>query len=376
MAEPLKNQFGEEIIDRIAAMVSPQAPRLDWESFRRRARKGYVELEMMDRARQIASELARVLPKRFPIAADLLVRSFGPAHESEQNSGMEGFLYLPFGLYIATHGLDDFDAGMRANYELTKRFTAEFSLRPFLEKQPKRALEYLACWVDDPNVHVRRLVSEGTRPRLPWAGRLRTFDDCPDAMIGLLTRLRDDPHEYVRRSVANHLNDIGKSHPDLLVDVCARWMAAASEPRRKLVRHALRFLVKQGHEGAIRVLGFDRRHADAVEIGRVSITPRRASIGESIEVRFQLCNKASSGCRLVVDLKVHYVKADSTHSPKVFKLGQVELAAGGAIELRHKLSLRQMTTRTHYPGRHLLEAMVNGRPIALGGFTVRPPAGE
>lgn len=371
MAEPLKNQFGEQVIDRIAAMVSPQAPQLDWDGFKRRARKGYLERELMDRARQIANELAQTLPQSFPLAADLLVRSFGPAHESEQNSGMEGFLYLPFGLYIATHGLDDFDAGMRANYELTKRFTAEFSLRPFLEKDPRRSLEFLSRWIDDPNVHVRRLVSEGTRPRLPWAGRLRVFDDCPDVMIDLLSKLRDDPHEYVRRSVANHLNDIGKSHPDLLVDVCARWMSDATEPRRKLVRHALRSLVKQGHEGAIRVLGFDRRHAEMIEVGRVWITPKHVSIGESVDVRFQLCNKGDSACSVIVDLKVHYMKSDGAHAPKVFKLEHCEIAAGGAIEFRHKLSLRQMTTRVHYPGKHLLEVLVNGRALALGGFIVR-----
>lgn len=371
MTEPLKNRFGVEVIDRIAAMVSPQAPQLDWDEFKRRARTGYLELELMDRARQIARSLSLTLPTSFPVAADLLIRSFGPAHEVEQHGGLDGFVYLPFGLFIASQGLDSFDHGMRANYELTKRFTAEFSVRPYIERDPARALDYLRQWAVDPNVHVRRLVSEGTRPRLPWAGRLRVFDEQPQVMLALLERLRDDREEYVRRSVANHLNDMGKTHPQLLVDVARQWLIDATEARRRLLRHALRSLVKQGNEQAIALLGFDARHAHSIDVGRVQVLPRRAVIGGSIALRFELRNAATSPCALLVDLRVHYVKADGSSSPKVFKLAAVTLEAGAVAELRHTLSLRQMTTRTHYPGRHRLELLVNGRELPLADFFLK-----
>jgi 3-methyladenine DNA glycosylase AlkC len=147
---------------------------------------------------------------------------------------------------------------MRAQYELTKRFTAEFSIRAFLEADPVATLERLEEWATDPNVHVRRLVSEGTRPRLPWAPRLPRFVEDPQPVLRLLEMLKDDPELYVRRSVANNLNDIAKDHPDLVVEVCARWSLQASPERRWLIRHGLRTLVKQGHEGALAVLGYGR----------------------------------------------------------------------------------------------------------------------
>ena len=258
MAEPLKNQFDEDVIDRIAQMFEPVAPELDWFSFRAAARKGYRELELLPRARHIADSLAQVLPKDFPTAVELMIASLGPAHEVEQNSGMAGFVYLPHCLYVAKYGLEHFDAGMKANYELTQRFSAEFSVRPFIEKNPAACLQLFNQWVDDPNVHVRRLVSEGTRPRLPWAGRLSSFADSPGTMIALLTRLRDDRHEYVRRSVANHLNDIGKDHPQVLIELCSQWMRDADLQRKRLIGHALRSLIKAGPARCAADHGFRR----------------------------------------------------------------------------------------------------------------------
>lgn len=370
MAEPLKNRFGVEVIDRIAAMLSATAPGLDWPAFTRAARLGFDELELMDRARHIARALAATLPTDFRQAAPLLVGAFGPAHHTEKHDGMDGFLYLPFSLYIAEHGLGYFDEGMRANHELTQRFTAEFSIRPFIERYPQRSLVLLEQWVDDPNVHVRRLVSEGTRPRLPWAGRLRVFDDQPDVMIRLLTRLRDDPHEYVRRSVANHLNDIGKACPDLLIETCAQWMVDAPEPRQRLIRHALRSLVKAGDTRAIRILGFDSQQSEWVTVKRVRVAPAKARIGGVVVIGFGLHNASDKAVGAIVDLRVHYVKADGSRAPKVFKLSAPQLPADGAVGLTHRLSLRQMTTRRHYPGRHLLELLVNGRTISLGSFVI------
>ncbi len=158
MAEPLKNQFGPEIIAQIARMFSRHAPNLDWRQFSCQARRGYDELELMPRARHIADFLAKVLPPHFPEAIELLIASLGPADRTEQNSGMEAFVYLPHCLYVARYGLERFDAARRADYELTQRLAAEFSVRPFIERYPQTALKLLEQWVEDPNVHVRRLV--------------------------------------------------------------------------------------------------------------------------------------------------------------------------------------------------------------------------
>ena len=136
---------------------------------------------------------------------------------------MDVFIYLPHVFFVAKFGVGHFEASMRAQYELTQRFTAEYSIRGFLERYPERTLARLREWAGDANAHVRRLVSEGTRPRLPWAPRLRAFQDDPQPVLELLELLKDDPELYVRRSVANNLNDIGKDNPTALIDTCRHW---------------------------------------------------------------------------------------------------------------------------------------------------------
>lgn len=221
-------------------------------------------------------------------------------------------------------------------------------------------------------MHVRRLVSEGTRPRLPWAPRLRAFQADPSPVLRLLELLRDDPERYVQRSVANNLNDISKDHPELAVATCLRWLEQPTEGRRWIVRHALRSLVKQGHLGALQALGAG--NAPEVRVDSVRLTPRRVRIGDTLRFELRLTSTARQSQALVVDTRVHFVKADGKTSPKVFKLKQLELAPNASIVLRGRLGLAQLTTRRHYPGRHTLELVVNGVVSPLGEFVLGPAA--
>ena len=282
---------------------------------------------------------------------------------------MGPFLYLPHVMFVARHGLDHFEESMRAQYELTQRFSAEFSIRAFLERHPQETLARLARWANDPNEHVRRLVSEGTRPRLPWAPRLRDFQRDPRPVIALLEKLKDDPSLYVRRSVANNLNDIGKDHPELLFETARAWMRDASPERRWVVSHALRSAVKRGEVGALEVLGYTGSAKLVVE--RFSVLPAVVRIGESVTVSIQMANRTRKTQSAIVDFRVHFVKANGRSSPKVFKLEAVELAPGGSIALTKKVSLAQLTTRRHYPGRHELDIVINGRAQTLGEFILR-----
>ena len=178
----------------------------------------------------------------------MLLRSLGPEHASDElvGAGMAPFFYLPHVLFVAEHGLDHFDVSMRAQYELTKRFSAESSIRPYIAKYPERTFAVLREWARDRNAHVRRLVSEGTRLRLPWAPRVAWLDANPERVLELLELLKDDAASLVRRSVANNLNDLGKVRPELLTRTCAAWLEDASPERRALVEHALRSAVKRG----------------------------------------------------------------------------------------------------------------------------------
>ena len=368
MAEPLKHHYGPDVPVRIGAMIVAVEPGFPVEAFLADALDGFEELELTHRARHIARALARHLSDGFERSVDILVRSLGPPIVADELTGIDSFLYLPHVFYVAEHGLEHWEASMRAQYELTKRFSAEYSIRAFVDHEPERTLARLREWTSDPSPHVRRLVSEGTRPRLPWAPRLQRFVVDPTPVLELLELLKDDPAPYVRRSVANNLNDIGKDHPDLLVATCRRWALGANDERRWVIRHALRSAVKRGDAGALAVLGFS--DPEAAELGSFELAPSRARIGDTVRVTFELRNASAESARFNADLRVHFVKANGRTSPKVFKVREVELAPLGSVTLSKKISLQQRTTRTHYPGDHAVDVIVNGVTTSTGSFRI------
>jgi 3-methyladenine DNA glycosylase AlkC len=370
LATTLKSFFGRETVERIAATIAAVHPAFPAAAFVADATRGLARLELLARGEHVAAALRRHLPEDYSKAVRILEASLGPELPGGEleGLGMAPFLYLPHVAFIRRWGLADFDASMRAQHALTRRFTAEWSIRPFLEAEPERTLAVLRRWAEDPSPHVRRLVSEGTRPRLPWAPRLRVFERDPRPALALLERLRDDPSSYVRRSVANHLNDVGKDHPDLLVDTCRRWLRGASPERRRLVAHALRSLVKRGHRGALALLGHGGRPRIAV-VGAL-VEPARARVGEAVAFRATLASRARDAQRLAVDLAVHFVKANGAARPKVFKLRVVDLPGGGSVELRKRISLAQMSTRRHHAGVHEVDLLVNGVRLPAARFEV------
>jgi 3-methyladenine DNA glycosylase AlkC len=368
MAEPLKNYYGPDVPARIARMIKEVDNTFNAEAFLADALDRYQSLELTQRAWQIADALGHSLPQDYERAIDILMASLGPKLDVAELAGMDVFVYLPHVFYVAKFGVDHFEASMRAQYELTQRFTAEYSIRVFLQRYPQQTLARLRQWAQDSNVHVRRLVSEGTRPRLPWAPRLRAFQDDPRPVLELLELLKDDPELLVRRSVANNLNDIGKDNPAALIETCRRWMSDATPERSWLVRHALRSAVKRGNPDALQILGF--LPATGIGIHDIHIAPAVASIGQSVTFTVELANEGATTQLLLVELRIHFVKANRKSSPKVFALKQLELQPGDSTRITKTISLAQHTTRTHYPGQHLLEVLVNGQPSADALFDV------
>jgi 3-methyladenine DNA glycosylase AlkC len=358
VAELLKNSFGAEVVQAIAGSLASAWESFDEAGFIADSVDGLDELELTDRAKHVAATMASHLPEDRAEALRILTASLGP--EDEELTGMEGFKYLPHGYFIAGHGLDHFESAMEAQYQLTKRFTAEFSIRAYLEHHPAATLERLRLWSTDPSEHPRRLVSEGTRPRLPWAPRLREFQRDPTPVLELLELLKDDPSEYVRRSVANNINDIAKDHPAIAVDVAKRWWTDADDNRRRLIRHALRSLIKAGNSDALAVLGYGPD--SPIEALSVSIDPPRVAIGDKIRINASLTNPTGSACGALVDIRIHFVKANGETSPKVFKGGEVEIGPGASSSLSKTVSLKQHSTRKHYAGIHRVEFLINGEP--------------
>jgi 3-methyladenine DNA glycosylase AlkC len=324
----------------------------------------------MPRGKKIAQVLRRYLPADYEPALAILLDSLDQPHGRDPSLTLGSFLYLPHTMFVAEFGLAHFAASMRAQHALTQRFTAEFSIRPFLEKHLEATLRQLKVWASDPSPHVRRLVSEGTRPRLPWAPRLRQFQADPTPVQALLELLKDDPDLYVRRSVANNLNDIGKDHPELLSRVAKAWLKDASAERAWIVRHALRSAIKRGDNGALKALGFGK--TAQVAVSGIQITPGTAVMGEAVTIAFELTNPQSRVQNLLVDLAVHYVKANGQARAKVFKLKTLELAPGQTAQFAKKLSLAEMTTRKHYPGEHKVDVILNGQAQTLGAFELVP----
>lgn len=369
MAERLKDFFDARVVRAIAEELRSAEPHFDAEGFVRDGLSGLSALELTGRGWHLAEALRRHLPEPFPEASEILVRSLDRALPPSGASPMEPFRYLPHVFFVAKYGLEHFEPAMAAQYALTQRFTAEFSIRAFLERYPEATLERLQTWAADPNVHVRRLVSEGTRPRLPWAPRLRAFQKDPTPVLALLERLKDDPERYVQRSVANNLNDIAKDHPDLAAAVCAKWLDGAGKGRAWIVRHALRSLVKKGHPAALRLLGVGDPPAVKLRDGR--FVPRTVRIGGDLRFHVVLASASDVGQELLVDYAVHFVKANGEARPKVFKLKKLRLPPRAEVELSGTITFRALTTRTPHEGRHRIELLVNGVPHPLGAFDVR-----
>ncbi len=367
MADALKDSFGSDVVEKIAATLRGACATFDPKAFVDTALDGFDELELTDRARHVAAAMAQHLPADRGEALRVITASLGP--EDEELVGMEGFKYLPHVYFAAEYGLDHFDDAMTAQYELTKRFTAEFSIRSYIEHHPERTMAQLRAWADDPSEHPRRLVSEGTRPRLPWAPRLREFQRDPAPVIELLELLKDDESEYVRRSVANNLNDIAKDHPEVVVDVADRWWRDGDTNRRRLVRHGLRALIKAGHPGALAVLGYGPD--SPLLVVSLTATPENPAIGDAIRVEAQLENPTSSPLGALVDIRVHFMKANGETSPKVFKGAELEVADGDTATVGKKISLKQHSTRKHYPGEHRVELIVNGDTRGQASFVLR-----
>jgi 3-methyladenine DNA glycosylase AlkC len=366
MAELLKHKYPLDMAKKISQMIYAVHPEFNADGFLSHVQQGYEQLELMARARHIAVALKVYLPDDYEQAVAILLASLQSPVEHDQDNSMAAFIFMPHTVFVSENGLQSFDTSMQALYQLTQIFTAEFAIRPFIRAYPEKSLALLRQWAKDSNQHVRRLVSEGTRTRLPWASRLPEFIQDPSPVVALLALLKDDNELYVRRSVANNLNDIGKDHPKLLTKITKNWLVDADKNRQWLVKHALRSAIKRGEQGALNVLGYGAQ-AD-VKISQVEITPQQPKVGDSVQINFALCNQANQSCALMVDFAVHFVKANGQANPKVFKLKALELGAKQAHFFSKKVSLKPMTTRTLYAGKHKVSVIINGQARPIGEF--------
>jgi len=377
MAEPFKNLLSPALVRAAAGPLQRAWPAFDGERFASLACEGLEALELKARAMHVCAALQATLPADFAAAAEVIEAALAPpepadsiAPPNDPAGGLRGWILWPVGEYIARHGQAQPQRALAALHALTQRFTAEFAIRPFIVRHPTLVFATLQRWTTDASAHVRRLVSEGSRPRLPWGLRLQSLVQDPSPTLPLLAALQDDPSAYVRRSVANHLNDIAKDHPQVVVDWLRTHLPGAAAPRRALLRHASRTLIKQGHPGVMKAWGLGSAwHGEAV----LTPTPRRVTLGGSITFTLHLLSHGARAQKLAVDYAVHHVKADGSRTPKVFKGWTIELPAQGEATLVKRHSLRPVTTRRYHAGEHGLVVQINGRPVAESTFTLVIP---
>lgn len=379
MAEPFKNQINAALLRTMGDHLARVWPAFPEAKFLKACLDGLDTLELKERVAHVRTALEATLPDDFPAAVAILERSLAPAPESEDLGGLRtgpeglaGWPVWPMTDYVAVRGTAHPVRALAALREMTPRFSSEFAIRPFLDRDPEGTLRVVKTWVHDPSPHVRRLASEGTRPRLPWGLRLQHFVADPFPCLPILEALYRDSSDYVRRSVANHLNDISKDHPDLAVEIAGRWLKAGDAQTRRLVSHALRGLVKAGFAPALALLGFNGGHG--IELRGFRLSPKTLSVDDTLTFGFTLANTGKRPATLVIDYAIHHVKADGDLSPKVFKGTRRTLAPRetASVTLRHVV--RTVTTRRYYPGRHEVDVRVNGRVLARGIFTLRTKA--
>ncbi len=371
MPEPFKNAFNLPLITGMADHFHQQWPEFDMQGFTAAASKDLDALELKARSEQIMFAMIDYLPADFSRAAEMILATLSPAHDGDifgelvDEHGISGWAIMPMAHYVGLRGHDHFETAMNLFKELTKRFSSEFAVRLFLLQEPEKTWLVMKQWTQDSDKHVRRLASEGIRPRLPWAMRLTQFINDPSPVIELLELLKDDRDAYVRRSVANNLNDIAKDHPELVADIAEQWMQGASKQRRQLVRHACRSLLKQGNAKVLQLFGYGELQLEKI---RVLVQTPVVEFGMALQFSLSINSTADHDQPLMIDYVIHHQKANGKTSAKVFKWRTTSLAAKQSLCFSKTHAMRKITTRVYYPGLHRLEVMVNGIIVGSADF--------
>jgi len=365
MATPLKFMYNPAFFERLCPVLTECIPGFDCRDFVFRIfNNAWPELELKDRVRHIASVLNHFLPKEFPRAAmqlvalsDALLKKGTPA---------QGFQMIFLPDYIAVFGQEHPGEALEALAEITKLVSAEYAIRPFLVRDPERTMAFLYQCSESTDPNVRRLSSEGCRPRLPWAMGLPSLKKDPGPVLPILENLKADESEYVRKSVANHLNDIAKDHPDVVIDIAKTWRG--KHPYTDwIIRQGCRSLFKKGNAQALNLHGLKPTSKAAV---RELLLPAKVEIGQDLDFRFIFVSREKDPTNFRLEYAIDYRTSKGKVSRKIFKISESLFPPGKIITIQRKKSFRDFTTRKHFSGKHCLSILANGKKLAATEFIV------
>ncbi|WP_298857270.1 DNA alkylation repair protein [uncultured Sulfitobacter sp.] len=360
--------FNADTVGRLAAEFAAGVPDFDPDRFAAQVLSGFAERELMARMEWMADCLEEQLADDFEAMADQLEAAL-PAQLDPSNADDDfgHFIHCVHGILAARHGLEAHRVrAMGVLYQATQRFSMEFYIRHFLNRWPEQTLAEMAVWAMDDNYHVRRLVSEGTRPRLPWAQNVGLT---PEQTLPLLDMLHSDQARFVTRSVANHLNDLSKVVPDAVLARLAQWEGAGRQDAKELnwiKRHALRTLIKQGHAGAMEALGYA---ADVPVVAQIVLADNSVTIGDALAFEIKLTSDMA--VPVLVDYRIEFARPSGKSAQKVFKLKVGQVKADGPLILKKSHKFKGgMSTFALHAGAHVITVQVNGRDVANADFAL------
>ena len=359
MAEPLKDMYNEEFLRQFSEKVHAVYGAFD--------RSGFIgtviditwdELALKARMGRIAEMLGRYLPPRYEAALDILFAI---------DEDCSGFPYLFFPEFVAVYGQAEkhWALSMKALERFTVRSSAEFAVRTFLLCDPERMMRQMEEWSKHPNEHVRRLASEGCRPRLPWGQALSMFKRDPAPVLRVLEQLKADLSLYVRKSVANNLNDIAKDHPEVVIVTARRWKGADSFTDW-IVRQGCRTLIRKADPQTMALFGYAETvgTASLTTYASLSVEPPVLTMGGSCQLRYELCIQEGEPLHIRIEYGIDFVKSKGQTSRKIFLLSDKTVLGGARLSATRTHRWLDLTTRRHYPGEHRISLLVNGRETA------------
>lgn len=351
----LKDQFyNKELVTNLAAELSKYVS-VDQANFVKSLIAQFPDLELLARNTACVKAMHQVLPNQYEQAVEILLIV---------SPQIKGFANIMFSEYVSMYGLDS-DISLEALKQLTQYSSSEFAIRHFLRWDLTATLNTMIIWADDKNEHVRRLASEGCRHRLPWSFKLPEIEENPALTLPILDKLKADESEYVRKSVANHLNDSSKTNPSFIISTLSDW-DLNHKHTKWIANHAMRTLIKNGNKEALALKGFDKR--PEILIDDVQLNKSLITLGESLEFNFEIKSTSTTNQALLIDYVVHYQKQNGSLNPKVFKLKETTLTTDKPLVIKKRHAFKNFTTRKHHGGTHVLEIMVNGISIIKKEF--------
>jgi len=355
MAEPLKNLYTRELVEGLGREIVSVWAKFDSAAFVERVfSDSWDELELKGRMARISETLHCFLPKRYKKSLGILLK-VAPR--------FEGFQYMFFPDFVEKYGMDEYDLSVAALEVLTERFSGEFAVRPFIVRYPKRMMAQMKRWASSKNEHVRRLASEGCRPRLPWAMALPVFKADPAPVLAILKKLKADESEYVRRSVANNLNDISKDNPETIIEIARSWLGKREQTDR-LIKHACRTLLKRGDSEVLGLFGYQSpRHVQTAEL----VVAKAVDWGGSLEFSFVLRTSKDRIGKLRIEYGIDFMKSNGRLSRTIFKISESDFRSREKQVVRRH-PFKPISTRKYYAGAHGIAIILNGEEVASGTF--------